>query len=197
MGTFSKVKVLTAASSAPLSVSTAKLLMNVEHSDDDTLIGMLIDSATQYCERYLQTSIVRQQKRVYFDVFADEFYLPQGPAKEIVQMQYLDGDGAEQTVNSSLYSFNNFEPYVRRAYSAIWPAQRYVQNAVWIDYWAGYYDEAASPVDVTADVPPAIRDAITMIVLDIYEHREAQSEIELYRNRAADMLLDSFREYRE
>lgn len=44
-----------------------------------------------------------------------------------------------------------------------------------------------------SDTPAPIRAAVLLHVGDLYEHREAQSEISLTLNRAAAWLLDTYR----
>ena len=195
MATLYKVKTLTEPTELPVSLNEAKSQLVVEHTDDDLLIRRYMAAAVNHVESATGLSLVRQQKRLYLDRFANEMRLPNGPVEEITQIQYVDTDGNTQTLSSAVYAFNNVENYVRLAYGQTWPSVRVTENAVWIDYWAGYYDSTTSPIDQTAKVPQAIKDAIYMIVADLYKNREATTDIQNYENPAVNMMLGPFRVY--
>lgn len=197
MEAFSRVKTLTSPIEYPVSLEEAKSQAVIEHDDHDVLITRMIAAATSYVETLTNRSLVRQQKRLYLDRFSDKMYLPKGPVRVVDQIQYVDADGATQTLATSVYSFNDVEPYIRLAYGQTWPAVRNQANAVWIDYWVGYYDQASpeSSIDLTIKIPPDLADAILVLVADLYMHREAQLDIQLYNNPTFNYFVGPYRVY--
>lgn len=197
MASFPKVKTLTAATEYPVTLEEAKAQCVVEHNDDDTLIDRLIGAATAHVEDVTGLSLVRQKKRLYLDGFCDAIYLPNGPVQVIDQVQYVDTDGNTQTVTSTIYTFDTVEPYLRRAYGQTWPSHRPQVNAIWVDYWAGYYDQASpeSTIDTTAKIPKPLTDGILMMVADLYRNRESRNELQTYDNPAFDCMIAPYRVY--
>jgi uncharacterized phiE125 gp8 family phage protein len=90
-----------------------------------------------------------------------------------VVIKYLDTNGAEQTLSSSIYRVDaSTEPgRITVAYLQSWPDIRYVTNTITVTYNAGYGTAAA--------VPDEIKAAIKHIVGHFYEHRETVSEVKM------------------
>ena len=55
------------------------------------------------------------------------------------------------------------------------------------------YMNATEPVDSTAPAP--VKSAALLLVGDLYENREAQTDRQLFRNQAFDRLLNPYRVY--
>lgn len=195
MATLPKVKTLTAPTEYPVCLEEAKEQAVIEHSDSDAFILRLIAAATNHVETVTGQSVVRQQKRLYLDKFQDAVFLPKGPVKTIQQIQYIDADGATQTLSSSTYEYNDADGYLRLAYGQTWPSTRNQANAVWIDYWAGYFDDSGSPIDNTANIPEDLKHAVLMLVAEYDRNRESENELETFENRAFDALIGPYREY--
>ena len=195
MGSFLKVKTLTPPTVLPVDLYEAKDQCVIEHTDDDTLIHRYMSAVTNHIESITELSLVMQKKRLYLNNFSDAVKLPKGPVQSIDQVQYIDGDGVTQTLASDTYTFDNVEDYLRLAYGKTWPSHRGQENAIWIDYWCGYYDPTESPVDITSHIPQAIKDAIYMMVADLYKNRESTTDIETFENQAFKMLISPFRVY--
>lgn len=122
-----------------------------------------------------------------------EVIIPRGPVKEISQVQYIDSDGATQTLATTVYNLNTETNEFLLAYDQSWPTTRDQANAVWIDYWAGFFDNSISPVRLMDDLPEDIRAALLLIIGDLYVNRESASAMEMYENKALDMLLGGYR----
>ena len=195
MESFYKVKTITAPTEYPVTVSEAKEQANITHEDDNALILRLIAAATNYVENYCSIAIVRQQKRMFFTRFYDVMSLPFGPVQSIQQIKYVDIDGATQTLSTDVYDFNTVENCVFLAYGKTWPATRAQQRAVYVDYWAGYYEPTESPIDQTVHIPEALKHAILMLVSELDKNREAANELATYKNKMFDAILSPFREF--
>lgn len=127
-----------------VSRTEAKTWMRVDSTTDDDLISRLLRRADDYVERFTSRQILADTRTEYFDTFADPLILPRPPLKEIISVKYLDVNGTEQTLATSVYSRDKIaEPgCVRLAYGQSWPATRDVKNAVYVEYTCGY----ATPV---------------------------------------------------
>ena len=195
MASFTKVKTLTEPTVYPVDLDEAKAQAVIDHSDNDAQLYAMLAAATSHVETVTGQSLVMQQKRLYLDKFSDAIYLPKGPVQAIQQVQYIDTDGVTQTLASSVYQFDDVEPYLRLAYGQSWPYPRYQANAVWIDYWCGYYDASSSPIDLTTKIPAALKHAVLMLVAEFDRNREARNELETYDNPAFDALVAPYRVY--
>lgn len=188
------MSLITKPSSEPFTLAEAKRQLNVEHDDDDILITRLIAVVRQHVENETSRSLVRQEHRLYIDEFS-EVFLPFGPIKSITQVQYIDSDGATQTLSTAVYELDDKEDRLMLSYDQSWPDTRAQRNAVWIDYYAGYFDNSTSPVSIIEDIPEDLRHAMLMMLSDLYLSRESQTDVALYQNKAFDMLIGKYRPY--
>lgn len=195
MAVLPKVKTITGPAEYPVTLEEAKEQAIIEHSDNDVKILQFIGAATNHVQRRTNTSLVRQQKRVYLDKFYDEVLLSHGPVKEIEQVQYIDADGVTQTLATSVYEFSETSSALRLAYGQTWPAPRPKKDAVWIDYWAGYYDTTVSPINYRQEIPDDLKLAVLMLVAEYDRNREAENEMQTYSNKAFEALIQGHREY--
>ncbi len=79
-------------------------------------------------------------------------------------VKYIDPTGAQQTLAATEYDVDTFSMpgRLRLAYGKSWPQTRDQWNAVSIIYWVGW---------AVADVPAPIKQAILLLVSQLYEHR--------------------------
>ncbi|HBP7814771.1 head-tail connector protein [Escherichia coli] len=68
----------------------------------------------------------------------------------------------------------------------------YAQAA--FDYCMRWCDEPAWKV--AADIPAAVKGAVLLVFADMFEHRAAQSEVQLYENAAAERMMFIHRNWR-
>lgn len=154
----------------PVTLQEAKAHLVVEHTEDDYLISLMIVSARKHIEQRCGRVIVRQKWRLFFDYSMHSFELWPPMAQEVEQIQYLDGDGATQTLSSSVYTVDIPRQQVYLAYGQSWVSTRFVRNAIWADVWSGYY-KLSSPIDQLVDIPQDIKNAILILIAEMYEHR--------------------------
>lgn len=178
----------------PITLAEAKSHLIVEHDDDNTLISLLIKSARQHVETVTRTSLIRQQHRLYLDKFKN-VTLPFGPVQNIQQVQYVDENGDTQTLASTVYELDDENDKFLLAYDKSWPSTRNKVNAVWIDYWAGYFDSTESPIDLQALIPVDMKVATLMLIGDLYANRESNLDLQTYKNLAFDMLIGPHKDY--
>lgn len=165
-------RLLTAPTVEPVSLPEAKDHLGLQTADFDAAIFRFIATARRHVEARTQRAIVRQKWRLYLDAFQDELALEPQPVQEIDQIQYIDSDGATQTLSTSIYELDVAGQRLLKAYNQTWPATRSQANAVWVDVWAGYYDPSTSPVKVLASIPEDLKSAILLMVGHQDQNRE-------------------------
>ncbi len=153
--------------SEPLTLDEVKLHLSELADDKDALIRSLIIAAREHCEAAVQRCFVTRRLRLYLDKFVGGIKLPYPPVMSVESVTYLNRDGAEQVIESADYRVDAFaEPgRLTPAYDAAWPSTRRVNNAVWIDYTAGYGSRK--------QVPRAIKQAMLLLIGHWYENRES------------------------
>ena len=176
---------------APVSLAEAKTHLRVDFTDDDTLIGALIDAATAHVDGYtgiLARALVTQTWRQDFCDWPGDrvLRLPLAPVASVESVKYFDAANVETTVaESGNYALleDARGPYIKFTSDFAAPA---------------LYDERDDRIRVTfvagyggaAEVPAAIRAAVLLIVGDLYKNRDAG---EVAPNAAATALLTPYR----
>jgi uncharacterized phiE125 gp8 family phage protein len=169
----------------PVSVADAKEhLRVVDTTDDDDYIGLLIDSATTWCEDYCDRTFADKTYTVAFDdFFGTRIELPRPPvrlnataASATVTISYVDTGGATQTLTWSQSGTQDFRldrdhvpALIYPTYLDVWPSVRIDDKSVQITYLAGYGGADSVP-------KPAVH-AIKMLVGHWYANREAVGNV--------------------
>ena len=164
------LKLITPPTTEPVSLSEAKEHSRITGTDEDELITTFIETAREYCEEYQNKAYITQTWDLSLDEFPDSPYsLPKPPLQSISSIKYYDQDGTEYEFNASDYLVDtaSVKGRVSLAYGKSWPSVTLQpMNGVIIQFIAGYGDAGS-------DVPKRIRNAIKMLVEQIYENREA------------------------
>lgn len=160
-----------AAGTTPLSLAEAKqqLALAPSESGHDQLVTRLVAAATEQAEQWTGRALLTQTWRLTLDRFPlGEIRLPRPPLQSITTVQYIDEDGATQTLDESLYQVtSDAEPArLAPAYGESWPATRCQPEAVLVTYVAGYGAAGSA-------VPAPIRHAIHMLVGHWFANRQA------------------------
>ena len=161
----------------PVTVAEAKAHLRVDTSDDDTYIGTLITAGREWCEQYLDRTLVNTQWVMRFDSFppdgTHDIELPRPPiatagTTTAVALTFTYENGTTATYSTASYRVdrNSTPGAVKTLYGQTWPPHLMDDNAVSVTWWAGYGAAGSS-------VPAAIRHAILMIVGILYEKRAA------------------------
>lgn len=165
-----KTNLVTEPAIEPLTLQEAKDHIRVDGVVDDSYIEPLIKVAREATERYLGRALITQT----WDLFMDRFPWPQTfleihtpPLQSVTTVKYIDNDGAQQTLSSSIYTVDTNAEMgtLELAFNQVWPSIRDVSNAVEIRFIAGYGDNAE-------DVPEGIKQAMQMLIGHLYERRE-------------------------
>lgn len=171
----------------PVTLTEAKEHLRVDIEDDDSLILTYIAAARRNVESWLHRALINQTFTLKLDEFPSVIRLPRPPLSSVTSIQYIDDDGVEQTVSSSVYTVDTDSTpgLVYEAYDQDWPSDlRGIANQITVTYVAGFGADAA-------DVPETIRAGILMLAADLYEHREARmdSPVAVQENPTVERLL--------
>ncbi len=159
----------------PVTLAEAKAHLRVDTSDDDTYIGTLITAAREWCEQYLDRTLVHTQWVMRFDTFppdgTQDIELPRPPmvmsgTATAVTVTFTQEAGPTSTYSTAEYRVDrNATPgAILPIYGSTWTPHRQDDNAISVTWWAGYGASGSS-------VPAAIRHAILMLVGHWYEFR--------------------------
>ena len=161
----------------PVTLSEAKAHLRVDTSDDDTYIGTLITAAREWCEEYLDRTLVHTQWVMRFDKFPDSgiepVELPRPPmvasgTATAVSVTFTTEPGSTATYSTAEYRVDRYATpgTVLPIYGTTWTPHRQDDNAISVTWWSGYGATGAS-------VPAAIRHAMLMLIAHWYETRAA------------------------
>ena len=120
-----------------------------------------------------------------------EIDLPYAPLQSVTSVKYIDTGGVEQTFSDgsyTVYTYSSHPGEVGLNYDEEWPQTRRIEDAVIVQFKAGYGDAGS-------DVPKPILQAMLMLISHWYENRESTvvGTIATQVPQAADMLLMPYR----
>jgi hypothetical protein len=186
----------------PVSLEEAKEQMALEGTEDDDFVSRLISAARRHVESHCNRGIMQQTWEAVLDGFphhghhlyqrhtcglyggfpvlpcrACELFieLPHGQLAtldsdpSVSSVTYVDVNGNTQTLATSEYVIDsvNVPGRIHRAPNKQWPATRRQWDAVKISYVVGW------GIDY---VPEPIKQAIVLLVSQMYEHRTPEVE---------------------
>lgn len=113
-----------AAAAEPVSATEVKAQTEIDFTDDDSLITILIAGARGFAEKYCGSRFASQTVAVKCDCFADMARFPEAPVTSISSISYVDTDGATQTLATSVYELraDGLEVSIALKYNQTWPA---------------------------------------------------------------------------
>lgn len=157
---------VTPPTSEPVTLAEAKAHLRVTITNDDDLIDALIQAARVQAENYTGRAFVTQTWDLKLDAFPEVIEVPLPPLISVSSVKYTDTDGVQQTLATSGYTVDTTAQPGRivPAFDDDWPDTRGHINDVEVRFVAGYGAPAA--------VPAAIRQALLLILGELYERRE-------------------------
>lgn len=161
------LKLITAPTAEPVTLTEAKAHLRVIGTDDDAYITTLIVAARQAAEHITGRALMPQTWELALNAFECEMKLPKPPIASVTSVKYLDAAGTLQTLSATDYELNDYkEPAeIIRPFLTIWPVTQQHENAVKIRYVAGYANAAA--------VPQEIKSWMLLRIGMLYENRES------------------------
>lgn len=186
---------ITAPTEEPVTLAEAKAQCRVDAdiTADDALITALIVAAREQAERATGRAFVTQIWRQTLDAFpAWKLELQRPPLLSVSSIEYIDADGATQTLAPSEYRVitDRLIGFAAPVHGGEWPAARATENAVTATFVAGYGTREA--------VPQAIKQWIMLAVAGWYGQREsiAAGQMAELPHGFWHSLLDPYRIYR-
>lgn len=156
------------ASLAPDLMVDIKSHLRVDWEEDDALITRYINAAVARLDgpNGIGVAMLTQTWRKSLDDFPETILLPGFPLASVTSVNYLDVDGAPQTVAAIDYHLDTDRDPARlvEEIGSSWPGSRDLPGAVWVDYVVG---------SAFADVDDALIDAVMLYVAHRYANREA------------------------
>lgn len=169
----------------PVSMEEFRIDRRITDDSEDTLLRTCLIAARIYTEKVIARQLVNATYVYTLSNFPNEIRLPMPPLSSVTSIQYVDTDGATQTLSAATYTVvTNTQTAggVVLAYNQSWPTTRDVVDAVTVTYVAGYGANASA-------VPDHFRKAIMLIAGGMFEYREDVAEKMAHRLPALDRLL--------
>ena len=162
------LELITDPATKVVAVSDIKSHLRIDTSDEDTLLGLYIDAATEMAENYCGRHFISHTYKLYFNSVVSKASLvfPDCRLDTSAPVNWVDEGGSTQDSTGAyidIYS-NPSIVYLKSTFST--PSLKEdASNVFWFKYTTGF-GAAAS------DVPEAIKQAIKLIVSDMYYFRE-------------------------
>lgn len=169
-------KITSLISSEPVTLEEARKHLRIEpfgsplvHPDDDYILR-LISASRAWCEEYTKRALATQNISVSLSEFPDDYIeLPIEPVQSVTNITYIDTNGAQQTLSTNVWVFDDYENRIYAKYGQTFPSTQAVSNAVTVNYVAGYTDGLSPDI---YEVPESIKQAILLMVGSYYENRQ-------------------------
>lgn len=167
-----------------VTLSELKSHLRITSDTEDTLLSIYLDAAHSYLDSYTGRKLKRGAEQSHFDGFSDLELI--GDNVDSVTVTYIDLDGVEQTLSSSVYLLKQHKtrPYLTLAYNQTWPSIRSEDAAVRVDYTSGY--DAST-------LPDTLKAAILIEAATQYEFRENESIVKTQQRKTVERLSNPFR----
>ena len=188
------LKVITEPATEPVTLIEASLFIRYTQSLQNDVITALITAARRYVESWTNRTLVTTTYEYYVEDFSrcspQEIQIPKSTINSITSITYIDGNGDTQTLENTVYGFDNVSPIntVFLLPTQSWPDVQTQPNAVKITFPAGYGNAAA--------VPENFKTVIKMRVAELFEHREANTTAPRHPNSMMEALLSISADYR-
>jgi uncharacterized phiE125 gp8 family phage protein len=167
-----------------VTLDEARNHLRITHFNEDNLIFSLIVAARQWAETYSEKAIVEQTVTAYYEQLASVMRLPLGNSSSLTKVDYLDPTGGAQSLTTGVILTKGTPS--KLVFVDTPPDSKKQVDSVEVVYQAGYAD---------GYVPERIKQAILLLVADMYEHREMQIVGQRFdQNATIDRLLFPTRE---
>jgi uncharacterized phiE125 gp8 family phage protein len=178
----------------PLDLAIVKKHLRIFHDDEDEIITGLIEAVTSHIDGrhgVLGRALITQTWDLILSRFPagrDRIHIPFPPLQEVVSIFYKDTSGDVFTIPSVNYgiSIGDDEALVCSANGVGWPlGVSSDPDPVTVRFKCGYGD-------AVTDIPPAIRQAMLLMIARLYACREDEQKKRHVMN-ASDALLAPWR----
>ena len=165
----------------------------IDASSQDTIERLIKAVRVHFESTILNRALITQKWKLYLDSFpiCDHIDIPLPPLQSSgLSFKYTDSGGTEttMTVTTDYLVDTVSEPgRIVLPYNGIWPlTELYPVNPIVIEYQCGY---GLTP----EDVPSEIRQAMLIMIADLYDNREDLVEKAMSNLKTVDRLLSGYR----
>lgn len=155
---------IAAPATEPVTSAQAKSQCRIGSSETafDTEITRLVTVARAHVEAYCGARFGSRSATMLCDSFADLVRLPEAPVTAVASITYIDTDGAEQTLATSVYELraSGLDAAIVLKYGQAWPSIR-PGSRITVTATVGY---SAAPEDVLH--------AMLLFIADSFHQRE-------------------------
>lgn len=174
------LKLITPPTITPVTLDEAKAHLRVDTPDEDALITLLIQAATDHVDgpnAFLGRALIDQTWELVIDAFPpapgssellNQIKIPIPPLIEVVSITYDDPAGMPIVYDPINYTVDTVSEPGWIVPASSWPTTFDGINAVRIRFRAGYVDTVLS----TGTVPADIKGAILLYIGALYANRE-------------------------
>lgn len=171
--TYQAYNIHTPATELPVAMDDVRYhLRNEDLRFDDDLLKIYINAAANYVEKTYGLALLTQTVKQYHSTFPAACDTPMliriNPLIAVSSITYTDTDGDTQTWSASEYTSGRMDlgGFIVPGINYNWPGSvAALPNAVTVTYTAGFGTKPST-------VPHAIRQAIMLMVGDMYQKRE-------------------------
>lgn len=190
-----ELSLVTGPSVEPITAEDLRKHLRLPHNLEDAYLSAVAQAAREHAEQVTGRQLLTATWEARTSCFpAGGWELPKPPLLGVTSLKYLDDNGDEQTVATTVYRVETFEgPNPRRgrvtlAYGQSWPTGRFLPGSVKLRYTAGYGASAAA-------VPAGIRQAILLMGAEMFQRRSEVTvgTIVTPNTLASERLLSPFR----
>jgi uncharacterized phiE125 gp8 family phage protein len=153
----------------PVTLAELKDYARVENTVEDSLIETLIASARIEAENETRRAIMRATYKAEFARFEPVVEIPRPPLKAVTSVEYVDAEGAVQTLAPSAYDVDSDAEPGRLIPLTSWPRTAARPDAVRVSFEAGWD---------AAEVPEAVQVFVLMRALELYDNRDSMQSVE-------------------
>lgn len=160
----------------PITLANAKSAKKITSTAEDTTSQRMLDAAIDLVEHGTGKALTQNTYVLRLQSFSDTDFveggvikLPWVPLVSVTQIQYVDTDGATQTLSTDVYEYNIYAcpGEIRLKSGQSWPSVNDQFNPITITYQAGYNNTG-----VTDTVPEKLVQAIELIFGEWFVNRE-------------------------
>lgn len=167
-------EITTAPAVEPVTPQLAKLHSRVPGSAQDDLVGLWITAARELVEENSDRWLCPQTGVLHLDRFpcGVEPIALKPTVREVTSVEYIDTDGATQTLDAAIYhvDLTSTPPRIAPVPGESWPTTEAGRMAsVSVTCELGFVDAAS--------IPAVAKHAILLLVAHWYEHPEAVGEV--------------------
>lgn len=178
------LKLIEAPTELSVTLDEVKEHCRITSDDEDASLEVKIRVAEDYVQARTGRAINPQVWELTLDEFpgCDSFnryaaiQIPLPPLQDVSFIKYVDDDGVEQTLDTDLYTVDtdSLPGRVYPVFGESWPVPRAQPNAVRIRFTCGHATDQgspASPPEPHLEMPPRVRQAILIMVNELYDNR--------------------------